>query len=184
MKWRRHESEPAPRFASFGPGSVIAEPVIGIPNPEGVAIGAGVDIRAYVFLEAISPPREVGISIGDGTYLGPFVRITAFGGVTIGRNVLIADRCYISDTGHVYEDVTVPIMHQSLREGRKIHIGDGAWLGIGVAVLGGVSVGRNSVVGANSVVRDDVPDYSVVAGDPAKVIRRYVDGEWRWENPR
>lgn len=182
MGWRRRGPTP-PTYGSFGPGSVIAEPIVGIPNPEGVGIGSDVDIRAYAFLEAISPPGVIGISIGDRTYVGPFARITAYGGVTIGRDVLIADRCYLSDTGHVYEDITVPIKDQALREGRQLRIGDGAWLGIGVAVIGGVTVGRNSVVGANSVVRSDVPDYCVVAGDPARIIRRFVDGRWRWQDP-
>ena len=154
------------------------EPVVGIPNPSGISIGADVDVRAYAFLESISEPGQVRISIGDGTYVGPFARISALGGVTIGRQVLIADRCYLSDTGHAYEDVDRPIKQQPLREGRQVHIEDGAWLGIGVAVIGDVTVGRNAVVGAHSVVREDVPAFSVVSGDPARVIRRYVDGRW------
>lgn len=180
--FRRFRSPPPPPYAAFGPGSSIAEPVVGIPNPEGIAIGAGVDIRAYAYLECISAPGAVVLTIGDGTYIGPFARITALGGVTIGRHVLIADRCYISDTGHVYEDVTVPIKQQDLRKGRRISIGDGAWLGIGVAVVGNVTVGQNAVVAANSVVREDVPPYCVVAGNPARIVRRYVDGEWRAED--
>jgi acetyltransferase-like isoleucine patch superfamily enzyme len=183
MSWRPRRQSSAPAFAAFGSGSVIAQPVVGIPNPEGIAVGAGVDIRAYAYLEAITAPGLVGISIGDGTYIGPFARITAFGRVTIGRHVLIADRCYLSDTGHDYEDVERPIMHQGLREGRHLRIGDGAWLGIGVAVVGDVSIGQNAVVGANSTVRDDVPPFTVVAGNPARVVRRYVDGAWQWEEP-
>lgn len=183
MLGRRRRSPTAP-FAAFGEGSVVAAPVLGIPNPGGIAIGAGVDVRAYAFLEAISRPGTVVLRIGDRTYVGPFARITAFGGVTIGKDVLIADRCYLSDSGHVYEDVDIPIKNQPLREGRQLHIEDGAWLGIGVAVIGQVRVGRNAVVGANSVVREDVPSFSVVAGNPARVIRRYVDGEWRWQEPR
>lgn len=157
---------------------------MGIPNPGGIAIGCDVDIRAYAFLEAISKPGCVVLTIGDRTYIGPFVRMTAFGGVRIGNDVLIADRCYLSDSGHVYEDVDVPIKDQPLREGRQLTIEDGAWLGIGVAVVGGVRVGRNAVVGANSVVREDVPEFSVVSGNPARVIRRYVDGRWQWKEPR
>ncbi len=83
------------------------------------------NIRPYAFLEALTPPGEIGLTVGDRTYLGHFIRITALGGVTIGNDVLISDRCYLSDTGHVYEDVTVPIKDQPLIVGRQIHIGDG-----------------------------------------------------------
>jgi acetyltransferase-like isoleucine patch superfamily enzyme len=171
-------------WAAFGAGSRIAEPILGVPHRAGIAVGVGVDIRAYAFLEALSPRGTVVISIGDGTYVGPFARITAIGGVTIGRRVLVADRCYISDTGHDYEDTTVPVVDQPLRLGRRVVIDDGAWLGVGVAVVGNVHIGRNAVVGANSVIREDVPAFSVVAGNPARIVRRWDGDEWRWSEPR
>jgi acetyltransferase-like isoleucine patch superfamily enzyme len=167
------------RFAAFGEGSRIVRPVVEIPNPTGIAIGRDVDIRAHAFLEAIAPRGTVVLTIGDGTYIGPFARISAITEVTIGRDVLIADRCYIADTGHVYEDVTVPIKHQPMRLGNRVSIGDGSWIGINVAIVGNVRIGEQSVVGANSVVREDVPPCSVVVGDPARVVRQHRDGRWQ-----
>jgi len=59
-----------------------------------------------------------------------------------------------------------------------VRIGDASWLGHGAIVVGGVTIGRHVVVGAGAVVTGDLPDYSVAVGNPARVIRRYVDGEW------
>jgi acetyltransferase-like isoleucine patch superfamily enzyme len=59
-----------------------------------------------------------------------------------------------------------------------VKIGDGSWLGYGTVVLPGVTIGKHVVVGANSVVTHDIPNYSVAVGVPAKVIKRFVDGQW------
>jgi acetyltransferase-like isoleucine patch superfamily enzyme len=175
---RRRADDVRRQLAHFGTGSNLADPVLGIPNPSGVHVGDDVDIRPYAFLESVSPRGVVTITIGDGTYVGPFARFTAIGGIDIGEKVLIADRCYISDSGHEYEDVTRPIMDQGLRAGRRVVIERGAWIGIGAAIVGHVTVGQGAVVGANCVVREDVPPFSVVAGDPARVVRQYVHGRW------
>ena len=174
------KSREARGFGAFGPGSSIGEPMIGVVNASGIRIGSEVDIGAYAFLEALSAPGDVVCEIGDGTYIGPFLRLTAVGGVTIGRKVLIADRAYLSDSGHVYEDITRPIRGQGLRTGRRLVIEDGAWIGVGAAIVGNVRVGRNAVVGANAVVTRDVDDFTVVAGNPARVVRRHNGTDWEW----
>lgn len=97
---------------------------------------------------------------------------------------MIADRVYISDTNHIYEDIDVPIKQQGLRDGRRVEIGRGAWLGIGAVVCGNVRIGENSVVGANAVVTVDVPDRTVVAGNPATIVRQHDGEQWRWTQPR
>lgn len=178
------KSREARAFAAFGAGSTIKEPMIGLVNAASIRIGSEVDISAYAFLEALSPPGEVVVEVGDGTYIGPFLRLTAVGGVTIGSRVLIADRAYLSDSGHVYEDVTRPIRGQGLRTGRRLLIEDGAWIGVGAAIVGNVRIGRNAVVGANAVVTRDVDDFTVVAGNPARVVRRHDGNEWHWVDER
>jgi len=78
---------------------------------------------------------------------------------------------YISDHRHEFGDPVVPIADQGITGIRPVRIGDGAWLGQNVVICPGVTIGRNAVVGANSVVRHDVPDFAVVAGAPARLIR-------------
>lgn len=176
-------------FAAFGPYSEIGPP-LSIVNPGGIHVGEWVKIGSHAVIEALVPERGVTVHIDDGAYIGHFLRLTAVGGVRIGREAMLADRVYVSDTNHIYEDVTQPIKRQGLRDGRQVVIDDGAWLGIGSVVCGQVRIGRNSVVGANAVVTSDVDDYCVVAGNPAVVVRRYEgepggpDGAWRWTDPR
>ena len=172
-----------PAFASFGPCSEISAPVVSIVNPPGISIGAFVKIGSFGVLEALVPERGVSLLIADGAYIGHFPRITAVGGVVIGEEALIADRVYLSDTGHVYEDPDQPIKRQGLRDGRRLEICRGAWIGIGASVVGNVRIGENAVVGANAVVREDVPDFTVVAGNPAQVVRRHDGDRWEWSGP-
>ena len=143
-------------------------------------IGAFVKIGSQAVIEALVPERGVTLRIEDGAYIGHFTRITAVGEVVIGEEAMLADRVYVSDTGHIYEDVTQPIKRQGLRDGRRVEIGRGAWLGIGAVVCGNVRIGENAVVGANAVVREDVADFTVVAGNPAQVVRRHDGDRWEW----
>lgn len=176
-----HPSLPA--FADFGACSELGAPTLSIVNPGSISIGGFVKIGAYAVIEALVPERGVSVRIGDGAYIGHFPRITAVGEVVIGEEAMISDRVYVSDTGHVYEDVTQPIKRQGLRDGRRVEICRGAWVGIGAAIVGNVRIGENAVVGANAVVRDDVPDFTVVAGNPAQVVRRHDGERWRWAGP-
>lgn len=168
-------------FAAFGECSVVHQPVVSIVNPGGIAIGSWVNVGAYAVIEALVPERGVTVRIGDGAYLGNFLRLSAMSEVVVEAEALVSDRVYISDTGHRYEDTTVPIKRQGLRDGRRVVVGEGSWVGIGAVIVGDVTIGRNAVVAANAVVRDHVEPFTVVAGDPARVVRRY-DGE-RWWSP-
>jgi acetyltransferase-like isoleucine patch superfamily enzyme len=169
-----------PPFAAFGPCSVLHRPVRSIVNPPGVSIGSWVSIGAGAVIEALVPERGVTVTIADGAYIGHDLRLTAVGEVIIGEEAMISDAVYLSDTNHIYEDVDQPIKRQGLRDGRRIEIGPGAWLGVGSAVCGNVRVGRNSVVGARAVVTIDVPDLCVVTGNPARIVRRWDGDAWRW----
>jgi acetyltransferase-like isoleucine patch superfamily enzyme len=110
--------------------------------------------------------------IGDGTYIGRLVQINAWRSVTIGRNVLIADRVFISDADHNFSDTCKPILLQGDSFVGAVTLQDGCWIGIGAVILPGVIVGRNAVVAANAVVTKDVPDCAVVGGIPAKIIKQ------------
>lgn len=120
------------------------------------------------------------ILIDDGTYIGNSCHIVACCRVKIGKSVLIADRCYLSDNLHDYRDVDRSIRDNELLVLGEINIGDDSWIGENVCIYGAVTVGKHCVVGANSVLTKSIPDYSVAVGVPARVVKRYdfVGRKW------
>lgn len=134
-------------------------------------IGPGVSLSAGMVpgQECITSPV---VAIGDRCLIGRGSGIVGHFSITIGNDVWTGHNVYITDQNHGYENVELPISQQSQPE-RPVVIGDGSWLGFGVVVLPGVTIGQHVVIGANSVVTRDIPDYSVAVGSPAKVIRQY-----------
>jgi acetyltransferase-like isoleucine patch superfamily enzyme len=119
------------------------------------------------------------VSIGDRTLIGRGSHIVGHFCIEIGDDIQTGPYVYITDQNHVYEDPDVPIGRQWPVESSVV-IGSGSWLGTGVVVLPGARIGRNVVVGAGSVVTDELPDCSVAVGAPAKVVKRYEPGVgWR-----
>ncbi len=160
------------RFAYWGEGARI-EPSAKLVSPHLVQVGNKVHICEHAWLNA-KDDRGDGrptLTIGDGTYIGRFVHINAWQSVIIEPNVLLADRVFISDADHNYEDIEIPVRLQGDCFKGPVKLKEGCWLGIGVVILPGVTIGRNAVVAANSVVTKPVPDYAVVGGIPAKVIK-------------
>ena len=119
------------------------------------------------------------LKIGEDCVLGNYNHIYASSSIIFEKEVLTADRVYISDCAHCYEDVSKSIIRQPIKQLNEIIIGEGAWLGENVCIIG-ASVGKHSIVGANSVVTKDIPDFSVAVGSPAKVVKRYdfILKEW------
>lgn len=153
-------------------------------NPKDIHIGNRVFIGADAWIDCIKQygdqtfmPR---LEIGDGTQIGHHSHIMVIGHMTIGKGVMMANKVYVSDNLHGYEDVTRSCIDQPLVH-RPVEIGDEVWLGENVSVLPGVKIGRHSVIGANSVVSRDIPDYCVAVGAPATVIRRYDGSKWNRE---
>ncbi|WP_445946113.1 acyltransferase [Shewanella sp.] len=120
------------------------------------------------------------LSVGQGTVIGRFAHIVSIDNVAIGKRVLIADGVYISDNLHSFEDVDKSVIDQPVVSAGNVNIGDNVWIGEGVSIVG-ASIGKNSVVGANSVVTHDIPEYSVAVGSPARVIKQYNFETKRWE---
>lgn len=110
------------------------------------------------------------IVIGNNCTVNPYTVIYGQGGVTIGNNVRIAAHCVIVPSNHIFSDTTVPIYLQGLSK-KGIEIKDDVWLGVGVKVLDGVTIGEGCVVGANSVVTKSTEPYGVYVGIPAKKIK-------------
>jgi acetyltransferase-like isoleucine patch superfamily enzyme len=158
------------------PTTIFNEQYISIGND--VLIGPGVALSAGMVpgQECLVTPV---VTIGDRCLIGRGSGIVGHFSISIGNDVWTGHHVYITDQNHGYEDITIPISKQSQPE-RAVSIGDGSWLGHGSVVLPGVTLGRHVVIGANSVVTKDIPDFSVAVGVPAKVIRRFDESRQEW----
>jgi acetyltransferase-like isoleucine patch superfamily enzyme len=171
----------ARRFRHFGDRSVICFPVAALYGEEYISIGDGCIIGPSCTVSVGVAPGHVidpapGIRIGRGVLLGRGSGIVAHESVEIGDDVFTGHHVYITDANHGYEDVSQPIGRQ-FAPARPVVVGAGSWLGHGTIVLPGARIGAHVVVGAGSVVTGTIPDRSVAVGNPARVIRRHVDGE-------
>jgi acetyltransferase-like isoleucine patch superfamily enzyme len=119
------------------------------------------------------------INIGDNVSIGFGCTLSCIKLIEIGHDVTIGDNVYIADSHHEYRDIALGVLQQELLPG-QVSIGRGAWVGYGAFLAGNVSLGEHSVVGANSVVTSSVPAYTVVAGVPAKPLKRFSHelGQW------
>lgn len=155
-----------------------------ILNPDCIEIGERVSIRDGVRLEAYRDQygRTPRLTIGSGTFIEQNVQIICHSRISIGEDVAIAGACAIVDVSHPFRDFHNPesIASRILDEDSFVEIGNGAFLGYGVVVLPNVRIGKKAVIGANSVVTKDVPDFGVAVGVPA-VLREIFDldkNEW------
>ncbi|MCP4650701.1 MAG: acyltransferase [PVC group bacterium] len=146
-----------------------------------MSILKGAVVQKYTWLFALQIDEHVPeLVIKEGCSIGDFNHIAAVRKVIIGKNVLTANRVYISDNIHCYKDVNTPIMHQPVEFKSEVAIGDGSWIGENVCVIG-AKIGKNCVIGANSVVTNDIPDYCVAVGAPAKIIKRFNAATKEWK---
>ena len=127
-----------------------------------VSIDRGVDLKVH---------QKGQIEIGKGTYIGPYTCISCYGKLKIGRDCLIASHSSIYAHNHIFADPRQTIGSQGIRN-QGIVIEEDCWLGSGVRVVDGVTIGKGSVIGAGAVVTKDIPPYSVAVGVPAKVISK------------
>ena len=110
------------------------------------------------------------LTIGKNKTIGHFAHIIGVLSVAFQNIVLFAVKVFISDCTHRYEDVSVPVIEQGIEELTPVSIGEGSWIGENVCICG-ASIGKHCVIGANSVVITNIPDYSVAVGSPARVIK-------------
>jgi acetyltransferase-like isoleucine patch superfamily enzyme len=111
------------------------------------------------------------IRIGAGTFLNLGVMVASVELVDIGDHCMFANGCFITDGNHRFDDPEMPVTWQGFTTKGPTRVEDNVWCGAGVVVTSGVTIGRRSVIGANSVVTSDVPPFSVAAGSPARVLR-------------
>ena len=122
------------------------------------------------------------LTIGENCKIGDYVHITASKSVEIGDNCLFASHIFISDTNHgtLQEDPTTPPETRPLTAS-PVAIGSNVWLGEGVAVLPGATIGDGCIIGAHAVVKGQIPPYTMAAGVPARIIKHYNFETKKWE---
>jgi len=133
--------------------------------------------------DSLDRTAEPAIVIGDNCHIGYGSIISARNRIHLERDTMVAQQVVIADHNHAYEDITVPIINQGVTEGGRIRIGQGCWIGHGAAIVcarGELTIGRNCIVAVNSVVTRSIPDYSVVWGNPATIIRQYDPETRAW----
>jgi acetyltransferase-like isoleucine patch superfamily enzyme len=146
-----------------------------------ISIFRHVRIKKYCWLIALKiDEHDPELIIREGCAIGDYNHIAAIRKVVLDKNVLTANNVYISDNLHDYEDIHTPIMFQPVRYKSEVYIGEGSWIGENACIIG-ARIGKQCVVAANSVVTEDVPDYCVAAGMPARIIRRYNSKTQKWE---
>jgi len=161
---------------------MIAFPPTVVYGEQRIEIGERTTIGPLATLSAGMPsqmhdPGDPVISIGDRCMLGKGIGIVGHERIEIGDDIWTGHYIYVTDQNHGYEDLSLPIGTQMWKND-PVLIGDRCWLGHGAVILPGTRLGRHVVVAAGAVVAGiHVPDYSVVAGVPARVVRRYEPGE-------
>jgi acetyltransferase-like isoleucine patch superfamily enzyme len=173
-------------FASIGSnGSFHFTSKLSRPRASRIRLGKSVRLLEHAWLSVATedPTGEPTIVIDDNCSIGSGSIISGKNCVHLERDVLVGQNVVIQDHNHAYEDIEVPIIRQGITDGGTIRIGEGSWIGRGAAILcsrGVLSIGRHCVVSANSVVMRSIPDYCVVFGSPATIIRQYDPEKRKW----
>jgi acetyltransferase-like isoleucine patch superfamily enzyme len=131
-------------------------------------IGEQVLFEPHVWITA---PGTARVRIGSGTFLNIGVMVAAAELVEIGEHCMFANGCFITDANHRFDDLQKPVPWQGFTSKGPTRIGDNVWCGAHVVVTSGVTIGERCVIGANSVVTEDIPAFSIAAGAPARVLR-------------
>jgi galactoside O-acetyltransferase len=144
-----------------------------IACPENMTLGNGIYLVSGVVLRACD---NASFTVGNHFHANGNVRIIADcgGEIRIGDHVMIGPNTVIRSSGHRYDRPDIPMVEQGHKPG-KITIGDDVWIAANVVILPDVKIGSHAVVAAGAVVTHDVPEYAIVAGIPAKVIRNRKD---------
>lgn len=152
-------------------------------TPKYISLGEHVYIGHYARIEGVDQYNDKhftpDIRIEDGVSIIQSLYLTCANRIVIGKNTAIASNVTITDINHPYDDVYVSIEKQDI-EVSEVIIGEDCKIYNNVVILPGVHIGKHVTIGANSVVSKDIPDYSVAAGTPAKVIKKFDFEKEKW----
>ena len=140
-----------------------------------------IDEYAEVLCHSITQEMTPSLTIGHNVHISKHCCIGCSNKVVLEDDVRLAPYCHITDRNHQYEDVDVPIWRQPSNSPGSVVVGKHTWLGFGVQVMPGVVIGQHCVIAAGAIVTKDIPAYSVAAGNPAKVIKKYNFETKKWE---
>lgn len=174
-------------FQSVGPGLILGRGLV-FRHPARISFGANVAVDDYCFFDASAGRVQLGdgvilsrncvvlgksghVELGERVDVGFNCVFASAGGITVGAATLIAGNCYIGGGRYYHDRLEPAIMDQGSYTRGGVVIGEKSWIGAGAIIMDGVKLGKGVIVGAGSVVTKDVPDYAVVAGVPARILR-------------
>ena len=170
-------------FGALGEASFVRPPYT-ITSARRIFIGdrtvIGPNALLSVVSEHLGERYDPSLRIGDDTSVGQNFVVSCLRDVSIGSRVLISSNVFVGDSMHRYDDPARAVIEQPMRDCGSARVGDGAFIGIGAIIMPGISVGCHAVVGAGAIVTEDVPDHCVVAGNPARIIKRYDEDLRAW----
>lgn len=157
-----------------------------IHNGKHISLGDRVYLEKNVALKFLEEFENFGykipnIKIEDSVFIGTGTIIAAAKFIQIKKNVLIAPYCFIGDHDHEYRNINIPIKDQGYKNVKEIIIEEGAWIAANSTICSGVTLGKNSIIGANSVVTSNIPPFSLAVGNPAKVVKKFNAATKKWE---
>jgi acetyltransferase-like isoleucine patch superfamily enzyme len=133
------------------------------------------EVGAHTLLEPhvwITAPGDARVRIGSGSFLNIGVMVAAHELVEIGDHCMFANGCFVSDANHRFDDLEKPVPWQGFTTKGPTRVGDNVWCGANVVITSGVTVGERCVIGANSVVIEDLEPLTIAAGVPARALRK------------
>jgi acetyltransferase-like isoleucine patch superfamily enzyme len=161
---------------SAGKNTILEDNVyINALSENGIVLGDNVSIArdSILFCTGVIAQKGTGITIGNGTGISARAYFSGQGGIKIGNEVIFGPEVKIFSENHNYSNPDQTIKAQGVSR-KGVSIGDNCWIGGGVTILDGVTIGDGSVIAAGSVVNKSVPENSIVAGIPAKVIKSRI----------
>lgn len=168
---------------AMGSRSIIYRPRK-IENPGSISVGKSTVIREHSWIAAIRVHAgrvfEPKIVIGDGVYIGRYFCAMSIDQIYVGDGCVLSEHVFVTDLSHGLDPIVGPIMSQALISRGPVFIGQQSFIGYRACLMEGVKLGSHSVVGANSVVTHSFPEYSMIAGCPARLIKTYCTRRREW----